>query len=388
MELYCDGERVYVSRNYRVEGLSKKELLESSEHKVVWQSGRLSETPKMLTSTRYYLLGAGHSKLIRMNKRSGEVIELEVGNEIKDIAIDLRNVFSLTAEGLYRVNIERFTEAEVVRIPISDLLEKPLKSLALVGKSLYVLGGNLIYKISRDGELISQRVLSEGLKVLPDYEGCVVIRRGELIYLTENLDVLSSGSFDGDFIKAEHGAYHTFLLTDRSFGVYGKTGKRYAHVEDAHYLSFAEGLNHIYFLNERETLDYSGKKDLLGDNFSEIDLTTLVAIIMASLMLLERKGRHVLIKKEKGYIDIQIDGKVIFLEDVILALSRYFPEVFYLYRNPGYYEEIELFAQRFDLFRVVGKDIRLNSQLLERLLEMHSGFKVFGEDMVRSLLLL
>lgn len=386
MELYCDGERVYVSRNYRVEGLSKKELLESSKQEVIWQSNKLSETPRILRSTRYHLLGAGGSRLIRMDRRNGESVELEVGNEIKDVASDLRNVFFLTAEGIYRVPAERFADAEIFRMPVSDLLEKPLKSLALVGKNLYILGGNFLYKANKDGELISQKALSDSLKVLPDYDGCVVIRNGEVIYFTEDLDVLSSGSFEGEFVKAEHGAYHTFLLTDRSFGVYGKTGKRYAHVEDAHYISFTEGLNHVYFLDRNGTVSHSGKKDLLGDNFQEIDLTTLVAIVMASLLLLERRGKDVLIKEEKGYIDVQIEGKPVSVEDITLALSKYFPEVFYIYINPGYYEEIEPFAQRFDLFKVVGKDIRLNSELLERLIQMHSGFATFEEDIVRSLL--
>ncbi|MEJ5339581.1 MAG: hypothetical protein WHS43_08005 [Aquificaceae bacterium] len=386
MELYCDGERVYLSRNYRVEGFSKKELLESSRYEVVWQSNKLSETPKILTSTRYHLLGAGGSKLFRMDRRSGESVELEAGNEIKDVASNLRNVFFLTAEGLYRVSAERFADAEVVRMPVSDLLDKPLRSLALAGKNLYILAGNFICRVSIDGELLFQRTLTDGLKVLPHYDGCVIIRKGELLYFTEDLEVLSSGSFEGEFVKAEHGAYHTLLLTDRNFGVYGKTGKRYAHVEDAHYISFAEGLNHVYFLDRDGTVSYSGKKDLLGDNFQEIDLTTLVAIIMASLMLVEKRGNNVLIKEEKGYIDVQIEGRVVSVEDIILALSKYFPEVFYLYRNPGYYEEIDAFAQKFDLFRVVGKDVRLNSELLERLIQMHSGFRAFEEDIVRSLL--
>jgi len=55
MELYCDGERVFLSRNYRVEGIAKKSFLERSDINVVWQSEKLSETPVKLTNTRYQI---------------------------------------------------------------------------------------------------------------------------------------------------------------------------------------------------------------------------------------------------------------------------------------------------------------------------------------------
>jgi len=53
MQLYTDGERVFVARDYRVEGISKREWIESGEKKVVWHSSKLSETPTLLTNTRF-----------------------------------------------------------------------------------------------------------------------------------------------------------------------------------------------------------------------------------------------------------------------------------------------------------------------------------------------
>ncbi len=201
------------------------------------------------------------------------------------------------------------------------------------------------------------------------------------------MEVLSRGSYEGLFRKAEHGAYGTFLLSDKTFSVFGKTGKRYAHVENAHYASFTEGLNHVYLYDEEEgAVSLGGKKELLGDNFQEIDLTTLVGVVMGSLMLAEREGAEVVVREEKGFIDVHINGEHVPVERVILRLSKYFPEVFYLYKNPGYYDEIESFAQRFDLFRVEGKDVRLNLELLERLLSMHSSFKAFSEDIAKDII--
>lgn len=387
MELYCDGERVFVSKDYRVEGISKKDLIERADIKVVWQSEKLSETPKRLTNTRYHLVGAGGSKLMRMDRRSGETVEIDAGNEVKDIASDLRDVFFITAEGVYRVPAERFVESEIVRFPISDTLDKPIRSVDVLGDVLFVIAGNFIYKLSTEGEKLSEKALADGLKVLSDYEGPVAITEREVVYFTEDMEVLSNGSYDGIFIKAEHGAYNTFLLSDKTFSVFGKTGQRYAHVEAAHYSSFTEGLNHIYFYDEKEkSLSIAGKKDLLGDNFQEIDLTTLVGIVMGSLMLAEREGAEVLIREEKGFIDAHINGEHVPIERIILKISKYFPEVFYLYKNPGYYDEIESFAERFDLFKIEGKDVRLNVDLLERLLDMHSSFRTFGEDIAKDVI--
>ena len=387
MEIYCDGERVFICKDQRVEGISKKALLESSREEVVWQSEKLSETPKKLTSTRHHLVGAGGSKLIKMDRRSGETIEISLENEIKDLTSDLRDVFFATAEGVYRISAERFAESEVLRYPVSDLLDKPIRSVDVLGDFLFVIGGNFLYKLSLEGEKISEKALADGVKVLSDYEGPVAITEKEVIYFTEEMEVLSSGSYEGVFVKAEHGAYNTFLLSDRSFSVFGKTGKRFAHVEDAHYSSFTEGLNHIYFYDDREkAISVAGKKDLLGDSFQEIDLTTLVEIVMGSLMLAEREGAEVLLSEEKGFIDAHINGEHVPVERVILKLSKYFPEVFYLYKNPGYYEEIESFAERFDIFKVEGSDVRLNTDLLERLLDMHSSFRTFGKDIAKDII--
>lgn len=56
MELYCDGERIFLSRDYRVEGFSKKAFIERGVLEVVWQSGKLSETPERLANTGYHLI--------------------------------------------------------------------------------------------------------------------------------------------------------------------------------------------------------------------------------------------------------------------------------------------------------------------------------------------
>ena len=107
---------------------------------------------------------------------------------------------------------------------------------------------------------------------------------------------------------------------------------------------------------------------------------------MGSLMLAEREGAEVLLREEKGFIDAHINGEHVPIEEVILKLSKYFPEVFYLYKNPGYYEEIESFAERFDIFKVEGRDVRLNTDLLEKLLELHSSFRTFGEDIAKDVI--
>ncbi len=387
MELYCDGERIFLSRDYRVEGFSKKAFIERGVLEVVWQSGKLSETPERLANTRYHLIGAGGSKLIRMDRGSGETVEVDVGNDVKDIASDLRDIFFVTAEGIYRLPAERFAEPEIVRLPVSDILDKPLVSVDILGDHLFVLGGSFLYRITADGEKLSEKALADGVKVLSDYEGAVAVTEREVVYFTEDMEVLSRGSYEGLFRKAEHGAYGTFLLSDKTFSVFGKTGKRYAHVENAHYASFTEGLNHVYLYDEEEgAVSLGGKKELLGDNFQEIDLTTLVGVVMGSLMLAEREGAEVVVREEKGFIDVHINGEHVPVERVILRLSKYFPEVFYLYKNPGYYDEIESFAQRFDLFKVEGKDVRLNLELLERLLSMHSSFKAFSEDIAKDII--
>jgi len=386
MELCCDSERVFISREYRVEGFSKRDLLERGELKTVWRSEKLSETPFRLVNTRGYLIGAGGTKLIRMDRGSGETVEIDIGNEVKDLTADLREIFFVTAEGLYRLPAERFAAPEAVRLPVSDTLDRPLRSVALLGENLFVLGGSFLYRLSRRGERMAEKALTDGLKLLPHREGVVTVTGERVIYLTTDLEVLSHGSYEGSFLKAEHSVYTTFLLSDRSLSVFGVTGERYAHVEPAHYAGFTEGLNHLYLYDlEEGSLTVTGKKELLGDSYQEIDLTTLIGVVVGSLLLAEKGGAEIFLRKEKGFIDAHINGEHVPVERVILALSRYFPELFHLYRNPGYYDEIESFARKFELFRVEGKEIRLNTDLLERLLSMHTDFRVFEEDIVREI---
>ena len=386
MEIYCDGERIYLARNYRVEGISKREFIEKSEINILWQSEKLSETPKKLANTRYYLIGAGGSKLIKMDRRSGETIEIDAEDEIRDIATDLRNIYFCTAEGIYRVPAERFSKSHIVKLSVSDLLDKPIKSIGLFGDNLFAIGGNFIYKLTVEGEKILEKAFGGGIYLTSHPEGIVAVKEGEVVYFTDDLEVLSSSRYEGSFIKMEHGSLYTFLLTDTSLNVYGKTGSRYAHIENAHYDSFTEGLNHIYLYDKNEdSLNLGGKKDLLGDNFTEIDLTTLIGIIMGSLILAERKISPIRLREEKGYIDVHIKDKHVPIEKVILKLTKYFPELFHLYKNPGYYEEIENFGSKYDIFIVEDKNIRLNSALLERLIDIHSSFKAFKEDIEKAI---
>ena len=387
MELCCDGERVFVARDCRVEGIAKRDLLERGAVAVTWQSEKLPETPGRLVNTRRYLIGVAGSLVIRMDRRSGESVVIDVGNEVKDVTADLREVFLTTPEGIYRVPAERFTEAELFRLPVSDILSRPLVSLQLLGDSLFVAGGSFLYRLTRRGEKLAEKALAGCLKLLVHREGAVAVTEEEVVYLTEDLEVLSSGRYGGVFRKAEHALYSTFLLTDRELSVFGLTGERFAHVEGAHYGSFTEGLNHLYLYDEMEgSLTVTGKKELLGDSYQEVDLTTLVGLVMGSLLLAERGGAEVMVREEKDFIDVHINGEHVPLERVILSLTRFFPELFFLYRNPGYYDEIESFALKFDLFRVEGKEVRLNTDLLDRLLAMHSAFRTFEEDIVRELM--
>jgi len=387
MELCCDGERIFVAKDCRVEGIAKKDLLEKGVLEVTWQSEKLPDTPSRLVNTRRYLIGMAGSRVIRMDRRSGESVVIDVGNEVKDITADLREVFLTTSEGIYRVPVERFAEAELFRLPVSDLLDRPLLTLQLLGDSLFVAGGSFLYRLTRRGEKLIEKALADCLKVLVHREGAVAVTKGAVVYLSEDLEVLSSGGYEGVFRKAEHNLHNTFLLTDRELSVFGLTGERFAHVEGAHYKSFAEGLNHLYLYDEAEgSVTVAGKKELLGDSYQEIDLTTLVGVVMGSLLLAERGGAEVMIREEKGFIDVHINGEHVPVERVILTLTKFFPELFYLYRNPGYYDEIENFALRFDLFRVEGKEVKLNTDLLDRLLTLHSAFRTFEEDIVRELM--
>ena len=387
MQLYTDGERVFIARNYRVEGISKRDWIEKGEKNVVWQSAKLTETPTLLTNTRFYLFGAGGTYLIRMNRTTGETEEIDVEKQIVDMTSDLRDVFFITHEGLYKLDAERFEKAKIERFAVSDILEKPIRSLDLIGDYLYVSAGPWVYKIRRDGEKEFEKALVDVRKVLADYEGPVVITEDKVIYFTDEMDTLANGFYEGEFIKAEHGAYQTWLLSSSHFSVFGRTGERIAHVEYSHYATFTEGLNHIYYYDEKEgDLTYSHKRDLLGDDFINIDLVDTIALIFASLMAVELAGNRVRIKEERGFIDVNVNHKHIDMEKIFLTLSKYFPEVFYLYKNPGYYDEIDNFAERYELFIKEGKEIKLNTDLLEKFASVRQDFHTLKDDIVRDIL--
>ena len=387
MNMYTDGERIFLAKDYRVEGFSKKALLENGEKKVVWQSAKLSETPVLLTNTRFYLFGAGKTYLTRMNRKTGETQEIDVEKEIIDLTSDLRDVYFITHEGIYKLDAERFEKAKIERLPVSDMLEKPLRTLDIIGDYLYVGAGNWLYKIKKSGGKEGEKALVDIRKVLADYEGPVAITEDKVLYLTDDMEVLSNGFFEGEFIKGEHGAYHTYILTSTHFSVFGRTGERIAHVEYQHYATFTEGLNHIYYYDEKEgDLTYAFKRDLLGDDFINIDLVDTLALVFASLIAVEEAGNRVRLKEKRGFIDVNVNHKHIDMEKVFLKLSKYFPEVFYLYKNPGYYDEIDNFAERFELFIKEGDEIRLNNALLERFSQVRKDFNTFKENIVRDIL--
>ncbi|NPA33062.1 MAG: hypothetical protein GXO04_05500 [Aquificae bacterium] len=387
MQMYTDGERVFIAKDYRVEGISKRDWLEKGEKNVVWQSAKLTETPRLLTNTRFYLFGAGGTYLMRMDRRSGKTEEIDFEKEIVDMTSDLRDVYFITHEGIYKLDAERFEKAKIERLAVSDLLEKPIRTLDLIGDWLYVNGGNWVYKIRRDGAKEMEKALVDVRKILADYEGPVVITEDKVIYFTDELDTLANGFYEGEFIKAEHGAYQTWLLSSTHFSVFGRTGERIAHVEYQHYATFTEGLNHIYYYDEKEgDVTYAHKRDLLGDDFITIDLTEILKIVFASLMALEEAGYRVRIKEKRGFIDVDVDDKHVDLEKVFLVLSKYFPEIFYLYKNPGYYDEIDNFAERFGLFQKEGERVKLNMELLEEFSRARQDFKTFKENIIKDIL--
>ena len=387
MQMYTDGERIFIARNYRVEGISKKDLIESNKKNVVWQSEKLSETPTLLTNTRYYLFGAGGTFLIRMDRRDGRTEEINVEKEIVDITSDLRDVYFITHEGIYKLDAERFEKAKIERFAVSDIIEKPIKSIDLIGDYLYVSGGNWLYKIKRDGGKEAEKALVDVKKVLADYEGPVVITEDKVLYLTEDMETLSNGFYEGEFIKVEHGAYQTWVLSNSHFSVFGKTGERIAHIEHSHYKTFTEGLNHIYYYDEREgDITFGFKRDLLGDDFINIDLADVLATLFASLMAVEEAGNRVRIKEERGFIDVNINHKHIDMEKIFLKLSKFFPEMFYLYKNPGYYDEIDNFAEYYELFQKEGEEIKLNTELLKKFEEVREDFPKLKEDIVKEIL--
>ncbi|NPB06351.1 MAG: hypothetical protein GXO03_01980 [Aquificae bacterium] len=387
MQMYTDGERVFIAKDYRVEGISKRDWLEKGEKTVVWQSARLTETPRLLTNTRFYLFGAGGTYLIRMDRRSGETVEIDFEKEIVDLTSDLRDVYFVTHEGIYKLDAERFEKAKIERLVVSDLIDKPIKTLDLVDDYLFVSAGEWLYKIRRDGEKLGEKALVDVRKVLADYEGPVVVTEDKVIYFTDEMDTLANGFYEGEYLKAEHGAYQTWLLSTTHFSVFGRTGERIAHVEQAHYVTFTEGLNHIYYYDEKEQdLTYAHKRDLLGDDFVTIDLTEVLKILFASLMAVEEAGYKVRIKEERGFIDVRVKDRPVDMEKLFFRLSKFFPELFYLYKNPGYYDEIDAFAEEYGLFQKEGKELKLNQELLEQFAQVRQDFHALKEDIVREVL--
>ncbi len=377
MELYTDSQRLYISDHQRVKGFSKKELLEKGKLVKVWQSKRLRKTPVKLCNTERYLIGAVESILVKMNTENGETSELWIENEIKDFTTDIKEIFFVTAEGVYKVSEEKFNPSGLKKLIDLSGVDKPLRSLCLRGDFIYLIGGNFLYKIHRKGRLDLEKTLAEGIKLLPSEEGIVAITKQEILHFTEDLETLSGTTYEGTYIKAECSHNTVFLLTDKELGVFSLSGDRYSHVEKAHYRSFTEGLNHLYLYDEKEeNIIVVSKRELLGDNYTEVNLSTLSAIIMTSLLAVEREGAEVLIKEERGFVSININGERVSLEEIVFKLYKYFPELFYLYKNPGYYREVEKLALSF----------KSNPEPLEELLNKHRTFKTFEEDIAKDII--
>ncbi|MDQ7081977.1 MAG: hypothetical protein Q9N34_02510, partial [Aquificota bacterium] len=78
-----------------------------------------------------------------------------------------------------------------------DMLEMPIKSIAILGGDLYVLSQSFLYRLTREGEKVAEKAIADGFKLLTDYEGPVVITKKNVIYFTRDMEVLSSGSYEG-----------------------------------------------------------------------------------------------------------------------------------------------------------------------------------------------
>jgi hypothetical protein len=383
MYLLCDEKRVYVSTNYRVEAYDKPTLVNSEEKHLLWKSEKLKENLNKLVNAKDYIYGIGKNLLVRVGKTDGSTEELVFNEDLVDIFCTYSDLYLLSKTSLFRMPIDKFTHAEIKRLSVSDLMEKPFSCFCASDEYIYLASKSYLYKIGRNGEKKAEKALTDVRILLISEEGPIAIKgNGNVLNMDEGIQVVSSGEFDGEPIKAEYNVYHTFLLTSTGLHVFGTAGNRIAHISDSKYISFAEGLNHLYLYKE-DGLHVASKMDILGDNYQNVDLATVSAILWASLMLFEKeKGAKVSVKERHGFLDMRVDETAINMEKLVFKLSKYFPDVFVLFSNIGYYESLLEFATRFELIKREDDNLILNEDMLNHLVKKHSAFETFRKDIV------
>jgi hypothetical protein len=383
MYLLCDEKRVYVSTNYRVEAYDKPTLVNSEEKHLLWKSEKLKENLNKLVNAKEYIYGIGKNLLVRVGKTDGSTEELVFNEDLVDIFCTYSDLYFLSKTSLFRMPIDKFTHAEIKRLSVSDLMEKPFSCFCASDEYIYLASKSYLYKMGRNGEKKAEKALTDVRILLISEEGPIAIKgNGNVLNMDEGIQVVSSGEFDGEPIKAEYNVYHTFLLTSTGLHVFGTAGNRIAHISDSKYISFAEGLNHLYLYKE-DGLHVASKMDILGDNYQNVDLTTVSAILWASLMLFEKeKGAKVSVKERHGFLDMRVDETAINMEKLVFKLSKYFPDVFVLFSNIGYYESLLEFATRFELIKREDDNLILNEDMLNHLVKKHSAFETFRKDIV------
>jgi hypothetical protein len=383
MYLLCDEKRVYVSTNYRVEAYDKPTLVNSEEKHLLWKSEKLKENLNKLVNAKEYIYGIGKNLLVRVGKTDGSTEELVFNEDLVDIFCTYSDLYLLSKTSLFRMPIDKFTHAEIKRLSVSDLMEKPFSCFCASDEYIYLASKSYLYKIGRNGEKKAEKALTDVRILLISEEGPIAIKgNGNVLNMDEGIQVVSSGEFDGEPIKAEYNVYHTFLLTSTGLHVFGTAGNRIAHISDSKYISFAEGLNHLYLYKE-DGLHVASKMDILGDNYQNVDLATVSAILWASLMLFEKeKGAKVSVKERHGFLDMRVDETAINMEKLVFKLSKYFPDVFVLFSNIGYYESLLEFATRFELIKREDDNLILNEDMLNHLVKKHSAFETFRKDIV------
>lgn len=383
MYVLCDEKRVFLHTDYRVEAYDKEALVKGEKMKLLWKSEKLSKNLGKLVNAKDHLYGIGADLVAKISKVDGTVETFTLPEDLIDLFCTYSGIYLLGKTGLFRMPLERFSPAEIKRSPVSHLMEKPFSCLCASDDSIYVASRSQIYRIDKEGGKVNEKALTEVCMMLISEEGPIAIRKdGKILNMDENMEVLSTGEFDGEPIKAEYNVHHTFLLTSTGLHIFGKTGGRIAHISDSKYLSFSEGLNHVYLYKENG-FEVASKADILGDNYQKVDLATVSAIVFTSLMLFEReKGVKVNIRERYGLLDIRVDDQSIQVEKLFFRLSKYFPEVFILFSNSGYYESLMEFGQRFELIKKQERNITLNRDLLDHLLRKHSAFEAFREDII------
>ncbi len=374
---------MYVSTNYRVEAYDKPTLVNSEEKHLLWKSEKLKENLNKLVNAKEYIYGIGKNLLVRVGKTDGSTEELVFNEDLVDIFCTYSDLYFLSKTSLFRMPIDKFTHAEIKRLSVSDLMEKPFSCFCASDEYIYLASKSYLYKMGRNGEKKAEKALTDVRILLISEEGPIAIKgNGNVLNMDEGIQVVSSGEFDGEPIKAEYNVYHTFLLTSTGLHVFGTAGNRIAHISDSKYISFAEGLNHLYLYKE-DGLHVASKMDILGDNYQNVDLTTVSAILWASLMLFEKeKGAKVSVKERHGFLDMRVDETAINMEKLVFKLSKYFPDVFVLFSNIGYYESLLEFATRFELIKREDDNLILNEDMLNHLVKKHSAFETFRKDIV------